>query len=176
MIRKKSESYVECVCKEKISEDNLLMHSKKCVAISTTIGPIVEALENMAHQANDSISQTLLLRILKQLEISISGLFPHPAPASDPVTFSDDSIFCKLCNTRFLDFNQCMYLQCLHPFCKECLKKRIFKYFIAKFNKNNRELPEKDIATCPECPTQLIEQEIDVLNALIIANIIDYRK
>lgn len=41
---------------------------------------------------------------------------------------NESSVFCKVCNTRFLDFNQILYLdRCMHPFCKEDLKKHIFK-------------------------------------------------
>ncbi len=40
-----------------------------------------------------------------------------------------NSVLCKLCATRFTDFNLIMYLQrCPHAFCKEDLKKLIFRY------------------------------------------------
>ena len=39
------------------------------------------------------------------------------------------SVFCTICRTHYLDFNQIMYLQrCPHAFCKEDLKKLTFKY------------------------------------------------
>ncbi len=41
----------------------------------------------------------------------------------------EDSVFCKICSTRFFDFNLIIYLQrCLHAFCKEDLRKLIFRY------------------------------------------------
>jgi len=43
----------------------------------------------------------------------------------------ENSILCKICNTRFLDFNQILYLQsCLHTYCKNDLKILCFTYFL----------------------------------------------
>lgn len=96
-------------------------------------------------------------------------LQPQPQPQPQPQVASDkkdncidsNSIFCKSCNTHFLDFNLIMYLEnCCHTICKNCLKKKIVKYL--KSPKFNRELPEEGFVKCYECSSQLIDQEMKV--------------
>lgn len=75
----------------------------------------------------------------------------------------ENTIFCKLCSTRFTDFKEIIYLdKCAHCFCRNDIKKLIFQYIVLYY----RELPKQGCVKCPECKAELIQAEI-IVNILI---------
>jgi hypothetical protein len=132
-MRMSSENKIVCLCKETVEKSQLLIHGEKCKAFQSAFAPLIEVTKSCARSCKDPLSQELLSEILLQLNLQVSAIQNHvhvdvPPPIPMKQTKVDDSIFCNACKTRFLDFNQVMYLQtCLHPFCKGCLKKRIFQ-------------------------------------------------
>jgi hypothetical protein len=161
---------IECLCKSKISEKDIMAHVKTCIHIKATFGTLPEAIDNSIKAAKDNVALKVLYNLFNQSkklcrskikeEQAKKGVPAPPMPAPVPVIpvlpeqpvfpkkppdheeikevkpakvdqflIDQNSVYCKICSTHFLDFNEIMYLQrCPHAFCKKDLKILIFKY------------------------------------------------
>ena len=194
---------VECLCKGKIPQKDILTHAKQCLNCKAALGTLSEVLDNLLKGAKDKEINKFLYHLFGHVRRTCKArakgdsfvpvppiqnpIVPRvqsvppkpvqmvaadsviinpnagqkvtyasvPVPAPVPVhvfepfhppvpphghaeedkkkedygcgMYLDDSVFCKLCSTRFVDLKEIRYLErCLHPFCKNDLKKLAF--------------------------------------------------
>ena len=88
--------------------------------------PIVPVKQYPYPIQNDKVPPIVKEQNHEEVKVVVSN--KNPSGDRYEARIEESSVFCKVCNTRFLDFNQIIYLEaCMHPFCKEDLKKHIFK-------------------------------------------------